>query len=59
MTHDGSKQVAHSLCNSNGVCNTWGSDRGGRASVVDGSRNDTTTESGADTALKLNDSLNI
>jgi hypothetical protein len=59
VTHDGSKRVTHSLHNSKRVCNPWGSDRGGRTSVVDGIRDDTTIGNRADTALKLNDSSNI
>jgi hypothetical protein len=46
------------LRNSNGVGNTWGSDGGGRTSVVDDSRDVTAAGSGADT-LNLNDSSNI
>jgi hypothetical protein len=51
----GSKQVMHRLCNSTDVCNTCGSDEWGRSSVVNGSRDVTTTGSEADTTLHLND----
>jgi hypothetical protein len=59
VIHGGSKRVTHRLRSSKGVCNTCGSDRGGRTSVVNGSRDDTTTGSGVDTTLKLNDLSNI
>jgi hypothetical protein len=59
VSHDGSKWVTHRLSKSKGVCDTWGSDEGGCTSVVDGSRDDTMTEIGVDTALNLNDSSNI
>jgi hypothetical protein len=49
----------HRLHNSKCVYNEWESDRWGHTLVVDGSRDDTMTGSGADTALKLNDSSNI
>jgi hypothetical protein len=47
------------LHNFKGVCNTWGSDRGGHTSVVDSRREVTMMGSGTDTALNLNDSSNI
>jgi hypothetical protein len=59
VSHAGLKEVTHRLRNSKGVCNIWGSDRGGRTLVIDGSRDVTMMRSGTDTALNLNNSSNI